>query len=60
MLYIKRRGAKMITEKERQNMMQFLVSYFGVEPNQLHNISDRMLEMTYDFAYRRTVMESDF
>ena len=50
----------MITEKERQNMMQFLIRYFGVDPNQLSNISDRMLEMTYDFAYRRTVMECDF
>ncbi len=50
----------MITEKERQNMMHFLIRYFGVEPNQLDNLSDRMLEMTYDFAYRRTVMECDF
>ena len=50
----------MITEKERQNMMQFLVRYFGVDPNQLVNISDHMLEITYDFAYRRTEMECDF
>lgn len=50
----------MITEKERKNMMQFLVTYFGVDPIQLNNISDRMLENTYDFAYRRTLMECDF
>lgn len=50
----------MITEKERQNMIQFLVMYFGVDPIQLVNISDRMLETTYDFAYKRKEMESDF
>ena len=50
----------MITENERQNMMQFLIRYFGVEPKQLVNISDHMLEATYDFAYRRTEMECDF
>ncbi|MCM3388259.1 hypothetical protein M3649_08945 [Ureibacillus chungkukjangi] len=50
----------MITEKERQNMMRFLIKYFGVDPKQLVNISDCMLETTYDFAYRRTEMECDF
>ena len=50
----------MITEKERQNMKQFLVRYFGVNPVQLIHISDRMLEATYDLAYRRTEMECDF
>ncbi|MDI7742477.1 hypothetical protein QMK38_10725 [Lysinibacillus fusiformis] len=50
----------MITEHERQNMMQFLIRYFGVDSSQLNGISDRMLEMTYEFAYRRTVMECDF
>lgn len=53
-------GGKVITEKERQNMMHFLVMYFGVGPIQLINISDRMLEATYDFAYRRKEMECDF
>ncbi|HWK23588.1 MAG TPA: hypothetical protein VNS08_11215 [Ureibacillus sp.] len=49
-----------ITEKERQNMMQFLINYFGVDSSQLSNLSDLMLESTYDFAYRRTLMECDF
>lgn len=50
----------MITEKERQNMVQFLVKYFGVDPYQVRNMSDRALESTYDFAYTRFEMESDF
>lgn len=50
----------MITEKERQNMIQFLIRYFGVNPTHLVNISDSLLELTYDFAYRRTEMECDF
>ena len=50
----------MISEKERQNMVQFLVMYFGGDPIQLSNMSDHMLESTYEFAYRRKEMESDF
>ncbi|WP_156967302.1 hypothetical protein [Ureibacillus sinduriensis] len=50
----------MITERERQNMMQFLIRYFGVDPRHLVDISDSLLEATYDFAYRRTEMECDF
>ncbi|SOC05941.1 hypothetical protein SAMN05880501_104142 [Ureibacillus xyleni] len=50
----------MITEKERQNMVHFLVTYFGVNPSELMNISDRVLEATYEFAYQRLEMESDF
>ena len=50
----------MITENERQNMMQFLIRYFGVDPSHIVNLSDCMLEATYDFAYRRTEMECDF
>ncbi|MCP1145016.1 BH0509 family protein [Lysinibacillus endophyticus] len=48
----------MITEKERQNMVHFLVTYFGVNPNELITITDRMLEKTYEFAYQRLEMEN--
>lgn len=51
---------KMISEKERQNMVQFLVMYFGSDSNQLKNFSDSSLESTYEFAYSRTLMECDF
>lgn len=50
----------MSIEKERQNMINFLVMYFGVDPIQLVELSDRMLEITYDFAYNRKEMECDF
>ncbi|MDM5334267.1 BH0509 family protein [Ureibacillus composti] len=50
----------MFSEKERKNMIQFLVMYFGVDLIQLANLSDRMLEATYEFAYKRKEMESDF
>ncbi|MEK4496776.1 MULTISPECIES: hypothetical protein [Ureibacillus] len=49
----------MLSNTERKNMVQFLVKYFGLEPIQLVNISDRMLEATYDFAYSRFEMETD-
>lgn len=50
----------MISEKERQNMVHFLIMYFGSDPNQLKNMTDGMLENTYEFAYNRTLMECDF
>lgn len=50
----------MISEKERQNMVEFLVMYFGSDPNQLKNLTDSSLESTYEFAYSRTLMECDF
>ncbi|MEK4229730.1 BH0509 family protein [Solibacillus sp. FSL H8-0538] len=50
----------MISEQERQNMVHFLVMYFGSDLNQLKNLSDSMLESTYEFAYTRTLMECDF
>lgn len=50
----------MITEKERQNMVQFLIKYFGSDPSQLINLTDSSLESTYEFAYSRTLMECDF
>ena len=50
----------MISQKERQNMVQFLVMYFGSDPTQLSNFTDSMLERTYEFAYKRTLMECDF
>lgn len=60
LLYIKKEGTKMISEKERQNMIQFLVLYFQSDPNQLNNLTDSSLESTYEFAYSRTLMECDF
>lgn len=50
----------MISEKERQNMVQFLVMYFGSDPNQLNNMSDSSLERIYEFFYSRKLMECDF
>ena len=50
----------MLSEKERQNMIQFLVMYFGVDQNELMSISDSTLESTYEFAYSRKEMECDF
>lgn len=50
----------MITNQERQNMMDFLVLYFGVHPSQLGEMSDHALESTYEFLYNRTLMDSDF
>ena len=50
----------MISEKERQNMIQFLVMYFGSDPTQLNNLTDSSLESIYEFAYSRTLMECDF
>ncbi|MER2129101.1 hypothetical protein NSQ62_08885 [Solibacillus sp. FSL H8-0523] len=50
----------MISEKERQNMVQFLVLYFKSDPNQLNNLTDSSLASTYEFAYSRTLMECDF
>ncbi|MFF5994767.1 BH0509 family protein [Lysinibacillus sp. KU-BSD001] len=50
----------MISEKERQNMVQFLMMYFGSDPNHLNYLTDCMLEKTYEFAYTRTLMECDF
>lgn len=49
----------MLTNMERRNMVNFLVTYFGVEPMQLIHISDQMLEDTYNFAYTRFEMEGD-
>lgn len=50
----------MISEKVRQNMVQFLIMYFGSDPNHLQNLTDSSLENTYEFAYSRTLMECDF
>ena len=50
----------MISEKERHNMVQFLVMYFKSDPNQMKNLTDSSLESTYEFAYSRTLMECDF
>jgi hypothetical protein len=50
----------MMTNQERDNMIQFLMNYFGGEFNQLMNMSDYSLEHTYNFAYQRKEMESDF
>ena len=60
LLYIKKGVLKMISEKERQNMIQFLVMYFGSDPTQLNNLTDSSLESIYEFAYSRTLMECDF
>ncbi|MED3661213.1 hypothetical protein NST62_00845 [Ureibacillus sp. FSL K6-8385] len=49
----------MLSNTERKNIIQFLVTYFGVEPMQLLNVSDRMLEDTYNFVYSRFEMEAD-
>lgn len=50
----------MISEKERENMIHFLVMYFGSDPNQLTKLPDFLLESTYELAYTRTLMECDF
>ena len=50
----------MISIRERDNMIQFLVNYFGGDPIQLENMSDHSLEYTYEFAYERKEMESHF
>ena len=50
----------MISNQERDNMIQFLVNYFGGEPIQLEKMSDHTIEYTYEFAYERKEMESDF
>lgn len=50
----------MLNEKERQNMIQFLEMYFNIDPMQLANSNDRMLETTYEFYYARKEMECDF
>lgn len=50
----------MVSIRERENMIQFLVKYFGVNYSQLTEMSDRSLEYTYEFAYSRTEMESDY
>lgn len=50
----------MITNQERTNMIHFLVVHFGADPNQLENMNDHTLESTYEFAYKRKEMESDF
>lgn len=50
----------MMTEQERENMIQFLVTYFEAPLIQLMNMSDSTLESTYEFAYYRKEMECDF
>ena len=50
----------MISNQERDNIIQFLVNYFGANPLQLEKMNDYTLEHTYDFAYGRKEMESDF
>jgi len=59
LLYITKEGKAMLSNTERKNIIQFLVTYFGLEPIQFVNISDRMLEATYDFVYSRFEMEAD-
>lgn len=49
----------MLTNTERKNIVNFLVTYYGVDPIQLVHISDRMLEATYDYAYLRLTMENE-
>lgn len=44
--------------RERENMIQFLVAYFGGDLNQLEQMNDRTLENTYQFAYERIEMEN--
>jgi|tagenome__1003787_1003787.scaffolds.fasta_scaffold13522564_1 hypothetical protein len=50
----------MVSIKERENMIQFLVTYFGEDPKVLDCLNDHTLESTYEFAYDRKEMESDF
>ncbi|WP_394232102.1 BH0509 family protein [Niallia oryzisoli] len=50
----------MLSNLERDNIIQFLVNYFGVNRFQLEEMSDHSLENTYEFAYSRTEMESYF
>jgi len=49
----------MLSNSERKNIVHFLVTYYGVDPLQLVNISDRMLEATYDYAYSRITMQDN-
>ncbi|MCQ6276386.1 hypothetical protein JMM81_15835 [Bacillus sp. V3B] len=50
----------MLSNQERDNIIQFLVNYFGGNPIQLERMSDHTLENTYEFAYERKEMESHF
>ena len=62
LLYIIKKGdvIMMVSIKERENMIQFLVTYFGEDPKVLDCLNDHTLESTYEFAYDRKEMESDF
>ncbi len=50
----------MTTIQERENMIEFLVNYFGGDVSQLEQMNDHTLENTYEFAYERIVMETSF
>lgn len=50
----------MLSIKERDNMIHFLVMYFGENYRDLSKMNDHSLEGTYEFAYSRTIMDSDF
>ena len=50
----------MITEREKENMVQFLVKYFGGDQHQLNKMNYWTLEKTYEFAYSRIEMENNF
>lgn len=47
-----------MSTQERENMIQFLVNYFGGDLNQLKQMNDHTLECTYQFAYERIEMEN--
>lgn len=49
----------MITNQERDNMIQFLMNYFGGDFSQLMKMNDHTLETTYNFAYERFEMENN-
>ncbi|WP_428908095.1 BH0509 family protein [Niallia sp. Krafla_26] len=49
----------MVSIQERENMIQFLVNYFGGDPIQLEQMNDHTLENTYEFAYKRIEMENE-
>ncbi|WP_338452869.1 hypothetical protein R4Z09_13980 [Niallia oryzisoli] len=50
----------MLSNQERDNIIQFLVNYFGGNRFHLEKMSDHSLDNTYEFAYGRKLMESDF
>jgi hypothetical protein len=49
----------MLMNQEKKNMINFLVSYFERDFNQLMNLRDDDLETIYDHAYHLTELERD-